>query len=526
MTHVWLLAAYAACALAVMTLSVALVRGGRLTPARVALLALIGSTMLWLGEAAWRLIAQPVDPTLAVAWAMPIAALAVAITRAVVRALNDPSWKATAATFLTFSVHPLAMVMTAAMPDMRSLAVVASADGTYSYGPVFWIHAAVSYVLLGSAVIEMLSAGDRIPFVAKHRPMTLIIAWALPPFMNLMRIFFGRPSDPDITPLGLTLTVAVLYVVVSRGGAPDLVPIARGKVFDQLVDAVFIVDTRGNLVDANEKARLMAGLDMKSPIPQGVSLHQAIPAIARVADIPGEHDVDLHGVPMVFHIAIGNLTDPHGKSLGRAVHARDVTQATKQRREFARMHNDLARGAQANERLRAELADQALRDAGTGLHNRRYILDLLPTFVAQCEKDRVPLSIVMLDLDHFKDVNDTWGHSVGDRVLSAAALAMEAATPPGVIARFGGEEFIVLLPGMTAEEASTRADAMRTACSDVVVRTREGTISLTASAGVAAAGPDAINTSDLIEAADAALYRAKNFRRNTTWVATESEVRI
>lgn len=522
MTHMWLIAAYSACALTVMTLSVALIRGGRITPARAALLALIGATILWLGEATWRVIVQPIDPTVAVAWGMPIAALAVAITRAVVRALNDPAWKATPVTVLTFGVHPLAMVMTAAMPDMRSLVVIASADGTYSYGPVFWIHAAVSYILLGSAVIEMVSAGDRIPFVAKHRPTTLIIAWAVPPFMNLARIFFGEPSDPDITPLGLTLTVVVLYVVVSRGGFPDLVPIARAKVFDQLVDAVFIVNTRGNLVDANEKARLIAGLDMEAPIPEGTPLHRAIPSIARIADMPGEHDVVLHGAPMVFHIAIGNLTDANDKSMGRAVHARDVTQATKQRRELARMHNELARGAQANEQLRAELADQALRDVGTGLHNRRYIMDLLPTFAAQCEKDQVPLSIVMLDLDHFKDINDTWGHSVGDRVLNAAATAMEAAADLGVIARFGGEEFIVLFPGLTAEEASTRADAIRTACSSVVVRTREGTITLTASAGVAAAGPHGIDTSALIESADAALYRAKNARRNTTWVASES----
>ncbi len=297
---------------------------------------------------------------------MPIAALTVAIARVVVRALGDPSWKLTPATFLTFGVHPLAMVIAAAMPETRALVVVTHADGTFSYGPVFWMHVLVSYVLLSSAVIEMIGAGDRIPFVAKHRRASLVIAWAVPPFMNLMRIFFGRPSAPDITPLGLTLTVVVLFMVVWRGGFPDLVPIARGKVFDQLVDAVFIIDTRGNLVDANDKARLMAGLDMDTPIPPGTSLHHVIPSIARVADIPGEHDVVLHGVPMVFHIAIGNLTDPGGKSLGRAVHARDVTQATKQRRELARMHNELARGAQANERLRAELADQALARRGNG----------------------------------------------------------------------------------------------------------------------------------------------------------------
>ena len=226
---------------------------------------------------------------------------------------------------------------------------------------------------------------------------------------------------------------------------------------------------------------------------------------------------------MVLHIATRYLTDQSGRQLGRAIHARDVTQATTQRRELARMHNELVRGAEANEQLRAELADQALRDVGTGLHNRRYIMELLPGMVERCEKEEMPLSIVMIDLDHFKDVNDTWGHSAGDRVLAAAATAMEGATLPGLIARFGGEEFIALLPGMTADEAAVRADAIRAACAAVEVRTREGVITLTASAGVASAAPGNIDGLALIDAADVALYRAKGADRNRTWVATADE---
>jgi diguanylate cyclase (GGDEF)-like protein len=150
-------------------------------------------------------------------------------------------------------------------------------------------------------------------------------------------------------------------------------------------------------------------------------------------------------------------------------------------------------------------------------------MELLPGLVERCEREELPLSVVMIDLDHFKDINDTWGHSVGDRVLAAAAKAMEAATSPGLIARFGGEEFIALFPGMTADEAAASADAIRAACAAVEVFTREGVITLTASAGVAAGAPGNIDAVALIDAADAALYRAKEADRNRTWVATAGE---
>ncbi len=525
MAQVLMLVAYAASALTVATLGVAISRGRRFTPAHGTLLALTVVTFLWIGAAAWKSILQPVDPTLALALTVPIAATAVACVRALVKASHDAAWRPTLRNLLTLPAYPLATILVAFSPTLRAQLVVANADGSFAYGPVFWIHVSVGYLLLMSALAEMLGARDRIPLLTRQRTAILVATFAIPLTINIVRASFGSPAGSDLTPVGFTLAAVVLYVTVVRGGFADLAPIARDKVFEHLVDAVFVVDTRGRLVDTNAKARSMFGLDVQPTLAHGVSIFDACPAISQVADIPGEHDVVCHGEPMVLHIATSDLTDQSGRHLGRAIHARDVTQATNQRRQMARMHNELARGAEANEQLRAELADQALRDVGTGLHNRRYILELLPGIVERCEKEEMPLSIVMIDLDHFKDVNDTWGHSVGDRVLAAAARAMEAATPPGLIARFGGEEFIILLPGMTADQAAARADAIRAACASVTVRTREGVITLTASAGVAAAAPGNIDGLVLIDAADAALYRAKRADRNRTWVATTDEPR-
>lgn len=170
MTHILLMVAYAASVVTLAALGIALVRGGRFTPARATLLVLIASSLLWIGEAAWRLIVQPVDPTLAVAWAMPAAAVTTATVRMLVLASSDASWKARPLTILTFGVHPIATVMVASTSGPRELVVVANADGTFSYGPAFWAHLIVSYMLLGGAALQMYGARQRIPVLAKPRP--------------------------------------------------------------------------------------------------------------------------------------------------------------------------------------------------------------------------------------------------------------------------------------------------------------------------------------------------------------------
>jgi diguanylate cyclase (GGDEF)-like protein len=522
--QVLFIVAYATSAVTVAALGVAISRGRHFTPARGTLLALTVVTLMWNGAAAWKALTQPADPTLALALTMPIAATTVSCVRTLVKASSDASWRATPRNLINVTAYPVATIMVALSPALRADLVVEHSDGSFGYGPVFWVHVAVAYVLLLGALADVIGARHRIPFLTKHPTAILVVTFAVPIIININRTIFGIPTGSDLTPVGLTLTVLVLYLIVVRGGFADLVPIARDKVVDHLADAIFVIDARGRLVDSNAKARDLAELDQAGHRATGVPFTTACPHIAQAALSAGEHDVVCRGKALVLDIAITDVTDQGARVLGRVIHARDVTQAVTQRRELTRVHHELVQEATANEVLRSELVDQALRDVGTGLHNRRYVMEALPGMVAQCEKHGVPLSIVMVDLDHFKEINDTWGHTVGDRVLAAAAKAMQSATPPGVIARFGGEEFIVLLPGMTTAEASTRADAMRAACSGVEVPTRQGVITLTASAGVAGSGPGSIDALALIQAADGALYRAKDASRDRTWVAVQDQL--
>ncbi|MCB2413573.1 diguanylate cyclase [Demequina sp. TTPB684] len=519
MAQALLVVAYAASAVSVVSLGVAIVRRGRLTPAGVALLALIVSILAWTGMAVWGVVVQPENLAMLLAWTMPAAASVVASVRVLVWALSDASWRPSVRALVTMSGHPVATVLAASIPQLRELVVVDGADGLH-YGPVFWVHVAVSYILLMSALLEMVHARARIPMLAPGRAAMLIFAWVAPFTINVIKILFIQPGGPDITPIGFVFTAAALYVAVVRGGFADLSPIARHQVFEHLVDAVFVVSTTGRLMDANAQGRVLGDIGDDARLTSGLQFTEVCPQIARAAESPGEHDIERRGEHLVLDIALTELTDSSGTVIGQAVRARDVTQVALQRRELARMHDVLAAEAATNEKLRAKLADQALRDQGTGLYNRRYIMDKLPQAVEQCERDGVPLSVAMIDLDHFKEVNDTWGHSVGDRVLAAAAHAMDDVAPEGTLARFGGEEFILLLPGVPVDEAKQWADALRAACAEVQVPTREGAITLTASAGVASAAPGSINASALIDAADAALYRAKAADRDRTWVAS------
>lgn len=163
---------------------------------------------------------------------------------------------------------------------------------------------------------------------------------------------------------------------------------------------------------------------------------------------------------------------------------------------------------------RDALEIQATRDGLTGVYNRRTLIERLQTELSRATRQHHPVGLLMLDLDHFKSVNDTWGHLAGDAVLRAACERMETVVRPyDLLGRFGGEEFVLVVPGAGPDDMLEVAERVRRAIAAGPVAVDGGAVPVTASIGVASM----VGVSDanvLIHAADEALYAAKDGGRD------------
>jgi two-component system cell cycle response regulator len=175
------------------------------------------------------------------------------------------------------------------------------------------------------------------------------------------------------------------------------------------------------------------------------------------------------------------------------------------------------RAALRTKAVRDGLAERAARDGLTGVFNRRELDARAHQAVALAVRHGRPLSCLLLDLDHFKLVNDTHGHAAGDTVLREAAQRIcDSSRISDIVGRYGGEEFVVLLPETGGEAAVAAADKLRALLSDSPVLVGRGRIAIRASIGVSTWDDAMRSTSDLYAAADEALYRAKARGRDRT----------
>jgi len=162
---------------------------------------------------------------------------------------------------------------------------------------------------------------------------------------------------------------------------------------------------------------------------------------------------------------------------------------------------------------REALRDQATHDGLTKLLNRGAILEVLRTEIARAERERHPLSVLMLDLDRFKSINDVHGHLIGDMVLREAAQRMRAAGRRyDSVGRYGGEEFLVVLPGCGLDDARSQAERLRETIAGTPFASDSQPLRVTISVGVSCAHDH--DADILIREADEALYRAKSLGRN------------
>jgi diguanylate cyclase (GGDEF)-like protein len=390
-------------------------------------------------------------------------------------------------------------------------------------GPLFWAHALYSYAVLTAAMVLLVTGLGRAARPYRRQLRTVLVG-ALAPTVANVATQFGviDVGNLDLTPMAFTVTGVFFTWALFRQQLLDLVPVARDMVIDTIGDAVVVVDVHGRLADLNPAA--VALLNRAGTRAGPPSLGQPAEEVFTGWDgvLPLDRDlvreVDVGAGTGVVDVRGTVLRDRLGRDAGHLLVLRDVTQRRTAERALAAVNKALRDQVTTIDRLRVELREQAIRDALTGLYNRRYLDEVLAAELSRASHEGYPLSVALLDVDRFKRINDTYGHAAGDRMLAAIGALLGRSVRKGDVAcRYGGEEFLVILPNAGQQDALARAEEWRTGCAALRVDdddSTDRTVGVTVSIGVATAPQDGAEPAAVLAAADRALYAAKRGGRD------------
>jgi len=283
----------------------------------------------------------------------------------------------------------------------------------------------------------------------------------------------------------------------------------RADLLQQIVehasDAILTVSPEARILTANPAATALFGLRPEESPPRTLadvfpaSTAEFNPEALLAAPAPSAWQGELQarradGSLFPAHVSASVLRASSGRERCIIVIARDVTE---------------------RRRLLDRLRRQSVTDNLTGLYNHRHFHERLAQEYERARRENAPLSCIMVDLDFFKSVNDTYGHLVGDETLKAVAgLIADAARPEDVVARYGGEEFALLMPGLDLNGAIRCAEHLWESIGTARIPTSQGNLHLTASVGVATLRESVRDAAELCRRADAALLAAKRQGRN------------
>ncbi len=340
----------------------------------------------------------------------------------------------------------------------------------------------------------------------------IIAAAAVPPvFGSLVELFNNPMPGFDWHVLGYGLSGILLAVVIRRQYMFNLVPLARAQIIDSMADGVVVLDTADLIVDINLSARhllkfiggALIGQPARKVLPIWPEIERGQDAVITIPDATTTSKAPLAVRHIDTHVT--PLLDQHKRVIGRMFILRDVTLIQQQKAEIQALQD----------RLRAE----AIHDELTGLYNRHYFGEALALGLAQARRDNLPFSLVILDVDHFKEINEARGDAAGDLLLQQAANLLTRSTRGGdVICRYGGDEFALLLPNTSLEDAFSCAERWRHGMEKLgaLDGTQGALFQFTVSLGMAGYPNCEGSMDELLAVADQALYTAKKSGRNRT----------
>lgn len=367
------------------------------------------------------------------------------------------------------------------------------------YGPWFQVYSVFAYALIAAGTVILVY---ELSSSARHR-RALVAVILVPLIIAALNIVHLGDWNPlpfiDPTPLGFAIGSILLYRGVLHSGLLKLSPVLHRQVIEQLADGVVVVDGEGRIVDANRAAQniLLPG--------DGSIIGQPIDELVPSNELRALHDSTTHNIETTlhdqsYHVRASRLQTAPGEAT--AIVFRDISERLE--------------AEQALQQATREMERLAYTDPLTGLPNRRAFIQRLQEECDRIRRHGGDLSAILLDLDLFKNVNDTYGHDAGDRVLESVAGRIKANSRAcDLAARLGGEEFALLLPGSTLNEARRVAERLRaTIAAHDESSEPDLPCQVTASIGIAHVGNAAADWRDLLKRGDLALYQAKESGRN------------
>ncbi len=508
------------------------------TPAAVALAAVMAFVAIWSLAAALCHTSLNLAVQRYVLVALQVGACGlVASLFCLFRAVQERDWQLRARTLALLVVMPVATVVAVLTNPAHELFFTAVfLDGTpptlrFALGPLYYVHTVYSYALLAFSLAMLVRACVRARGPFRRQLITILLAALVPVpgnvWVNLQGVD-GSPQAP-VSPAFFTISGALIAWALLRQRLMQLVPIARSRVVETIGDAMLVVDLQRRVLDVNPAAMdLIARL---RPEAAGAVIGMPVDQIATagiVSALEGDHFEGLVEVQPGLHLDVRTTAvhDRKGALLGSILLAHDVSDMHNQRLALAEVNRRMAGQLATIEKLRAELAEEAIRDSLTGLYNRRHLMRTMQSSVGAAHASAAQMSVLLIDIDHFKRVNDSYGHLVGDQALTAVARCLSSQARVGdTVARMGGEEFVILMPGAGLEQAGRRAETIRRACADLVLRAAASALlpdgsgsrilpPITISIGICAMPEHGQDAESLLAAADRALYAAKAAGRN------------
>jgi len=385
----------------------------------------------------------------------------------------------------------------------------------YQHGPAFWIGLTYIYVLVSFSTALLAVSAVKSQKIYRIQNLMLLLASIMPWVGTFLYLLKPNPFPGlELISISFVFTELFLLIGIARGNLMDYIPVAHELVFKNIDEGVVIFDEKMRIIDLNPAAAKLLQLEFPQLIDHSQKNHEdflrMIQPFLNKEKTNRFEAISPQNSEVWLNICVSPLRNERSLFLGWVAIYEDVTLRKKAEDELRRINQALGNQLDDISKLEDQLREQIKRDALTGVYNRGYLEEVLKHEISKAQINQTCLSLMMLDVDDFKIINDTFGHKAGDVVVIELGRFLKDKTRENdCVSRYGGDEFVLILPGMDNEDARQRAEILCQEIHNLKFSIPGLDLPVTVSIGLSTYPKDGKTNDDLLGAADAALYHAK-----------------